>query len=147
MKTLKETFESCLSEGIIRKKDFIDIELAKSLLKSAEEDLEVSKELKEKYPSFLFRNKYEILRKLISAFLLFDKVKINNHQCLNAYVCNEHPELELNWELLEEFRILRNQISYEGREITLKTWKEYKLTFKLYINLFIKKINDKINDS
>lgn len=144
---MKKTYTSCLEQGLIRKKDFVDNELAKSLLKSSEEDIEVSKELKEKYPSFLFRNKYEVLRKLITAYLLFDKIKIDNHQCLNAYICEEHPELELSYEILETFRKIRNQINYEGRIIDIKTWKEQKIKFEVYINLFIKEVSKKLNNS
>ena len=45
MKELEEAYNQCIAEGIIRKKDEVDIEMAKSLLISAKEELESSKKI------------------------------------------------------------------------------------------------------
>ena len=86
----------------------------------------------------------QVGEEVISAFLLFDKIKIDNHQCLNAYLCLKHPELEIDWEIMETFRILRNRTCYEGKEITKEEWKEQKIRFDIYIRTFLKAVKEKI---
>lgn len=131
---LEITYDRCMAEGIIRKKEKVDIELAKSLLVSSKEEINAFREFKKsvKYYSILFRMKYEILRKLIAAYLLFERAKINNHQCMNAYLCVKHPELEMDWKILETLRIIRNEICYEGRSVDEQTWKKQNLEFEIY---------------
>lgn len=145
IKKLEDSYKECVKEGLIRKKEDIDIELAKSLLDSSKKEINVYKDLEKKikYYSIIFKSRYDILRKLISAFLLFDKVKISNHQCTNAYLCKEHPELDIEWEILEAFRVLRNKITYEGKQIDYETWKIHKPKFEVYIKTFIKEVEKK----
>jgi len=146
IKELQDVFNACLEDGIIRKKDHIDIELIKSLLDSAVKELECAKEIdkKVKYHFILFNNRYDILRKLISAFILFDKIKIENHQCINAYLCSRHPGLEIDWKILETIRIIRNKINYEGKKIDKSSWNLHKLQFDIYIVLFVNEVKKKI---
>ena len=96
--------------------------------------------------TFVFRDNYEILRSLIDAFLLFDRVKSDNHQCSNAYLCKEHPELELDWNTLESMRIIRNGINYEGKMVEAEKWKKFKLQFTIYSSAIIKEIEKKLKE-
>lgn len=146
IKELDKIYDQCMADGIIRKKEEIDIELAKTLLDSAKKELELSKKIEKiaKYYSVFFKGKYDILRELITAYLLFDKVKIDNHQCVNAYLCTKHPELEVDWKILEILRIIRNGIYYEGKQIEESAWKTHKIQFEIYIKTFIKEVEQKI---
>ncbi|HLC84473.1 MAG TPA: hypothetical protein VJH22_01640 [Candidatus Nanoarchaeia archaeon] len=67
------------------------------------------------------------------AFVRFDRIKSNNHQCLFAHLCEKHPELELDWSFLEKVRTKRNEIQYYGRPATCAEWKEIELQMMLYI--------------
>ncbi|MBW2974781.1 hypothetical protein KY366_03615 [Candidatus Woesearchaeota archaeon] len=146
------TCNKCESDGLIKFKEEIDIELIKSLMDSAKraktrikkDTRSYEKETKDY--TFIFRDNYEILRTLIDAFLLFDKVKADNHQCSNAHLCTKHSELELDWDTLESIRILRNGINYEGKTVDLEKWNKFKLQFEIYINTLTREIEKKLEE-
>lgn len=149
MENLDNAYNRCEEEGFLKKQDEIDTELIKSLLARTKEGVESFKAMEKvvKYNSILFHNKYDILREIVSAFILFDKIKSSNHLCLFAHLCKKHPELELNWEDFETFRILRNQICYEGKEVSDDVWKKIRVKFDIYIRTFIKEVENKLKPS
>ena len=137
--------------GSIREKS-VDIELIKSLTIIAEKGLafinstakNISKDSTDW--TFVFRDHYEALRGLIEAYLLFDGIEADNHQCKNAYICFKHPELELDWEFLETIRLKRNAINYRGQLLHFDEWKLFQLKFELHINLLKKEIKRKLEN-
>lgn len=152
IKSLKDAYEGCRAEGFIISLEHPDKDLVYSLLQSAKEGLERSKKIEKAFEketdnwAFTFAERYDILRKLLDAFLIFDKVKISNHLCSNAYFCIKHSNLEIDWDTLESIRILRNDINYKGIKISKDKWKFFKLKFDIYINTFIKEIEKKLSD-
>jgi len=150
---LDKAYKLCVSTGSIREKA-VDIELIKSLKLVAEKGLEFitkkSKDISKDSTdwTFVFRDYYESLRGLIEAYLLFDGIEADNHQCKNAYICFKHFKLELDWEFLETIRLKRNAIIYRGQLLKYCDWKSFKLKFELHINALRKEIElnlDKIN--
>ena len=83
---------------------------------------------------------YDALHLLVEAYLIFDKVKSNNHECLFAYLCMKHPSLELDWDFFERVRVRRNGIFYDSRPIKKEELDEDLLGFQIYISLFKKEI-------
>lgn len=85
---LEKTYKLCTSTGKIKEKS-ADIELIKSLTTVAENGIEFinrkSKDIPEESTdwTFVFRDNYESLRGLIEAYLLFDGIEADNHQCKN----------------------------------------------------------------
>lgn len=150
--SLDETYNKCLSNGKFREKNEVDLELIKSLKKVAEKGLEFikkkSKDIKKDSTdwTFVFRGYYESLRTLIEAFLLFDKIEAENHQCKNAYLCSKYTELELDWEFLETIRLKRNAINYRGQLLKHEDWDKFKLKFDLHINALKEKIDQKLEE-
>lgn len=148
---LEDVYKTCKSQGNLREKE-TDIELIKSLKLVAEKGLEFinskSKDIQKDSTdwTFVFRDYYESLRGLIEAYLLFDGIEAENHQCKNAYICFKHPELELDWEFLETIRIKRNNINYRGHLLKYDDWKDLKLKFELHINVLRKELEKKINE-
>ncbi|AJF61968.1 TPA: hypothetical protein HA239_02710 [Candidatus Woesearchaeota archaeon] len=146
---LEKTYMQCISTGIIKEKS-VDIELIKSLRTVAEKGLEFINSKSKGIPesstdwTFVFREHYESLRGLIEAYLLFDGIKADNHQCKNAYLCFKHPELELDWDFLEIIRLKRNAINYMGQLLRYRDWKILKLKFELHINALKKEIEKKL---
>ena len=148
---LDKTFKLCTSMGSIREKS-VDIELIKSLTIIAEKGLafinstakNISKDSTDW--TFVFRDHYEALRGLIEAYLLFDGIEADNHQCKNAYICFKHPELELDWEFLETIRLKRKAINYRGQLLHFDEWKLFQLKFELHINLLKKEIKRKLEN-
>lgn len=150
---LEPTYNKCQADGAIKFKKKIDDELIKSIYNSAlegQERIRISEHSYEKKSgnyAFLFTEQYDILRKLIDAFLLCNKVNCNNHQCGNAYLCTVHSDLDFDWEILESIRKLRNGIQYKGKQISEELWKSHKLKFEVYINSLIKILDKKISEA
>ena len=147
---LDKTYQLCASTGKLKEKA-ADIELIKSLKNVAEKGLEFINSKSEDIPkdstdwTFVFRDYYESLRGLIEAYLLFDGIEADNHQCKNAYLCFKHTELEMDWEFLETVRLKRNAINYKGQLLKYDDWKTLKLRFELHINALKKEIEEKLN--
>lgn len=146
---LEKTFNACVSRGLIKEK-VIDIRLIKSLNLVAEKGIGFINVKSKDIPkdsedwTFVFREHYESLRMLIEAFLLFDGIEADNHQCKNAYICFKHTELELDWEFLETIRLKRNAINYRGKLLKYDGWKQLRMKFELHINTLRKEIEKKL---
>lgn len=148
---MEKIYKICMSTGNIKEKSF-DIELIKSLKTVSEKGIEfINKKLKD-IPkdstdwTFVFRDYYESLRGLIEAYLLFDGIEADSHQCKNAYICFKHQELELDWNFLETIRLRRNSINYRGQLLNYDDWKILKLKFELHINELRREIKKKIKE-
>ena len=149
---LDHTYDKCLTIGKFKEKNTIDTELIKSLKLVAEQGLKFIKDKEKGIKkdstdwTFVFRDYYESQRNLIEAFLLFDNIEADNHQCKNAYLCSKHPELEADWNFLETIRLKRNLINYRGQMLKYEDWKSFKLQFDLHINLMKNKIEEKLKE-
>ena len=146
-KTLEEAYDSCVSQGYLnemRKVDFAKIKanlsMIDELLESARDDCN-----KQRW-SAGYDSLYDALRLLVEAFLIFDKVRSSNHQCLFAYLCCKNPELELDWGFFERIRTRRNGMNYYGEPITAEKFNKDKLGFELYTSLLMKEIVKKLKD-
>ncbi len=149
VKGLGEVYDQCVAEGNLQELEGIDIEKAKSLLDNAELDLKSIKDttsILEKNKNFgkLWSDRYEVIRQLVQGILLLEKVNSNNHQCLYAHICVKHSEWDIDWELIETMRLLRNRVHYDGRPVTEEAWKEYKLKFEVYTQTFMKLLKEKL---
>ena len=74
----------------------------------------------------------------------FEKIKIDNHRCLFAYLCEKHTELEFNWDFFEKVRTKRNGINYYGTPVEYNDWKEVELQFALYAKKLREEIKKRI---
>jgi uncharacterized protein (UPF0332 family) len=146
-KTKEEAYNDCKAEGFFRETERVDIEKIKSTLKIADEDFESARITAEnkKYNS-AYKLYYDVLHELVESFLLFDKIKSLNHQCLFSHLCIKHPELELSWEFFEKIRTKRNGINYYGEPVNEKDWKEIQLQMNIYIKSIKKEIEKKIKE-
>jgi len=120
-----------------------DIEMASSLLKISNNKLISAKELKlrEETSSSKISLNYDSVRELLEAIALINGYKIYNHVC---YVSFLKEVLNLS-ELADEFnslRIIRNDINYYGKEISIE---EAEDVIKRLINLHKELINYKDN--
>ena len=135
--------------------------LAKGEYKETDKNLDLIRKIirkssqRKKYIDFLLQQKiidweviytlyYDVLRALGEAFLIFDGVKINNHQGCFAYLCVKFPELELDWNFFEKIRSTRNRNKYEAGEISPKDWKEIEIQVKLYISTIEKELEGRL---
>lgn len=150
IRTAKDTLTKCDHEGQIKPRVEVDIELVTTLLELAEGDQQagakLAKGLEEK--NILWNNVYiayyDALHKLVEAYLIFDKISSLNHLCLFAYLCEKHPELELDWNFFEKIRTKRNGIHYYGQKVNQEDWKSINLQIKLYISTLKKALREKL---
>lgn len=149
--TQKEAFLKCRKEGRFIVIEETDLKKIKSTLTIAEGDVEAANSIKKNLPKLsnqwnsVYKLYYDALHELAESFLRFDKIKIDNHQCLFAYICEKHPELEFSWDFFEKIRTKRNGINYYGTPITFEDWKDSELQFNLYINTLKDEIKKKID--
>ena len=142
----KEAFLKCKKEGKFIIIEQIDEERIKATLTIAESDVESANILKKnllnksKQWNSVYKLYYDALHELVEAFLRFERIKIDNHQCLFAYLCETHPELDFSWDFFEKVRTKRNGINYYGMPVNFDDWRETELQF----NLYIRKLKDEI---
>ncbi len=144
--TLEEAYHQCSSGGNYLPQNDMNIEKIETMLKIIDEDLATIQELKKKNNRWntLYKLNYDVLHTLVEAFLVFDKIKSQNHQCLFAYLCTKYPELELSFDFFEKVRIKRNGIHYYGVGVNNQDWKEVELQFSLYIDLLKRDIKKRL---
>ncbi len=144
--TQQEAFLKCKKDGKFVPIEDVDFDKVKSMLSIAQTDKTsadiIIKNISENSSNWssVYKLYYDVLHQLAEAFLHLHKIKIDNHQCLFAYLTEKHADFELNWEILEKIRTKRNGINYYGTLVGYKDWKEVELPF----NLYIKKIREEI---
>lgn len=149
---LGETYKKCMSTGKFKER-IVDIERIKSLKSLSESSLEFIKPIIKTTPkaspnwTFVFREHYETLRGLIEAYILFDGIEADNHQCTNAYACLTYKTLELDWKFFETARLKRNAINYNGKTLSYDDWNVFAIQFELYIKLLHDNIEKKLNEA
>ncbi len=138
-KTLAELYLECKIQGQFKDQEIIDTDKIKTMIhlsnactSSAEKLMKTLNKNNAEW-SIVYTLIYDALRQICEALIIFDKKKIANHQCLFAYLCTNHPELEFDWNFFEKIRTKRNGIQYYGILITYNDFKEIELQMKIYI--------------
>ena len=149
-KTLAEAYADCQSDGFFRAQDEIDRYKLLTMVQLADTKAAVAKEIRQGLEpgsprwSIVYTLAYDALRELVEALVRFDKKKIANHQCLFAYACTEHADLELDWDFFEKIRTKRNGIEYYGSLAIQQDWKEVELQWSLYFDLLQRTVAEKL---
>lgn len=149
-KTQQNTNDKCKDGGLYIPLSKVDGEKINTMLNIALIDLESIKEFEkiaEKNSgkwNIIYKTYYDILHQLSEAYMLFDKIKARTHECLFCYICDNHKELELDWNFFEKIRTKRNGTTYYGQILTYKDFKEIDIQIKLYINTIKKAIEEKL---
>ena len=105
--TSGEILDKCIAEGFLRKQQEYDLNLIKSIVNIAKEDMIQLRKLiagtkqNDEGWSSIYKMAYDVIHELVDAFLRFDYVKSDNHICMFAHLCERHPELELDWQFFE----------------------------------------------
>jgi len=137
--TQNEAFMKCKKGGNFIVMEETDTEKIKSTLTIADADVEAANSIKKNLPKHsnqwnsVYKLYYDALHELVESFLRLEKIKIDNHQCLFAYLCEKHLELEFNWDFFEKVRTKRNGINYYGTPVSFENWKEVDIQFNIYI--------------
>lgn len=141
----EDVYDRCVAEGNITNQDAVDFEKINANLNIADEDLASAKDsLSKKRWNSTYKIYYDVLHVLVESYVSFDKIKVLNHQCLFAYLCEKHPELDFDWDFFEKIRTKRNGINYYGTPVKNDDWKEVEIQINLYINKLKEEIKKKI---
>lgn len=150
LKTLEQAYCSCEAGGHFRIRESVSKEqiatmfhISNIFLESAQ-DLMKGLEKKSLKWSVVYTLHYDAVRELADIIALFDNKKIANHQCLFAYLCKNHPEMDLDWNFFEKIRTKRNGLDYYGSLITYENWKEVEVQMKIYFNALKKAVEERI---
>ena len=149
-RTSKESLEKCKIKGQILTIEEFDVDHIKSLVELSDGDIKAGEKLMKGLNdnnilwNNVYNSYYDAIHKLVDAYLRFDKISSINHLCLFVYLCEKHPELELDWNFFEKIRTKRNGINYYGTSVSYKDLKEIELQIKLYIKTLKKAIEKKL---
>ena len=121
-----------------------DKQKSEALKKMAKITLERLNQTKiEEYPTNSMIDYYDIIHKLMESFSLRNGIKIKGegaHQELIEYISKEIPFDEQTRRFLQQMRIYRNRISYEGFNIN----KNYILSNQRMILKIIKRLFERL---
>ena len=149
-RSLSKMYDVCSAEGSFIPIQKDDLKKIKTMLSIAIVDYESVKvwkngaDKKGNQWNAIYKLYYDILHQLIEAYVRLDKVKARVHECLFAYICFKHPELELSWDFFEKIRTKRNGSLYYGSLINYSDWKEIEFQMELYVGVFIKELKGKV---
>ena len=149
-RTQKIIFQKCSAEGSFINLSQVDTGLIKTMHDIALLDLNTLKKWNtgEKTGgdwNALLKIGYDTLHILPAAFLQLDNIQAERHECLFAYLCEKHPELDFDWNFLDKIRTLRNKSIYYGKPASYDDWKSVEFQLILYINTLKKAVEEKLN--
>ena len=121
------------------KKTEKDKQLARSLLKTANNDIEFlnSLEITEKSARKITTNYYDILRSILEAIAIMDGYKILSHEAFTYYLIERGEDLLAS--KFDRFRKIRNGINYYGKNVQIEEAKEYSQEMLKLINILKEK--------
>ena len=125
-----------------------DKERAKNILKmvSLLED-RMREQNREKMVALIIADYYEIIKELITAVLLIDGYKNLSHIGLIEYIREKYPEFSSHEiSILNDLRMLRNRITYEGFLVEPPYLKRNELFFKAIVRKLKNLISGKLRD-
>ncbi len=138
-RSLAGIFKGCTTEGAFSPLAKIDTDQVRAMLDVALVDFETVKDWSKKAPkesgqwNAVYKLAYDVLHTLSEALLVFDRVKARTHECVFAYLCEKHPELEFGWDFFEKVRTVRNRSIYYGEPASYQHWKGIEIQIILYI--------------
>ena len=151
-RTPKDAMIYCERKGQLLPLQEIDKEFIQSVIELSNADVESGKKIMQGLDdtstlwSNVYAAYYDALHKLVDAYVRFDRITSLNHLCLYAYICEKHPELELNWEFFERVRTKRNGVHYYAQKATRNDWKEVEIQFYVYIKTMKKSVEEKLKN-
>ena len=100
-----------------------DIKRAKSLIETADERINLIKEINEKNCNFVFEDYYTSILELLQALAFIKGFNISNHVCLGLYL-KEILKREDLYFIFDDLRYKRNSLIYYGNKMDFETAKQ-----------------------
>ncbi|MGD9276576.1 MAG: hypothetical protein PVJ67_05365 [Candidatus Pacearchaeota archaeon] len=100
---------------------------------------------KDKFSSLIISCYYEIIKELITILLLIDGYKTLSHKDLIVYLKSNYSEISSSEIMLvDNLRIVRNRISYEGTKIDFSYLENKEIKIKQIIKKLKSLVNNKL---
>jgi len=128
-------WDICEKENI--RKVSVDEDKIDSILKmcSARFKFVKKQEIDKETASIITENYYEIIKELLTALLLKNGLKSDNHECLISYFKKNYPNYEYEINIIYELKNIRNRISYDGmfvdKQYLIKNMLEFEHIIKI----------------
>jgi len=134
---MKEIIDWKTCEKNYVKKVSPDINKINSILKMCDIRLRFTEkqEIDNETASILTGDYYEIIKELLTALLLKNGLKSDNHECLISYLKEKHSKYEYEINIIHELKNIRNRINYDGIFVDKSYLIRNKLEFKHIIDL------------
>ena len=122
----------------------IDKDKISSILKMCFVRLKFAKkqEINDETASLITEDYYETIKELLTALLLKNGLKSNNHECLISYFKKNYPNYEYETNIIYELKNIRNRINYDGFFIEKQYLIKNKLEFEHIIELLVRLIKE-----
>lgn len=127
------SWKKCERE-FIRKVE-IDLQRTTSIEKKALRRLNRARNSKE--IDFAVEDYYEVIKELLTAYLLKNGLRSSNHQCLISYFLKENKNMESEAILIQQMSFFRNRFTYYGEDIPSEFHTENKENFEKIIKLLL----------
>ena len=117
-----------------------DNEKIKSLVSTATKRIKVIKsiDLNQDSASFIVEGYYEVIKELLTAYLLRNGLRSKNHQCLITYFSIHNKEYEHETTLISQLSFYRNRLEYYGELIPIEFYEQNKKSIQEIITLLFK---------
>ncbi len=116
----------------------------KSIIKVADARLKAIQQIKKdkETVSIITEGYYEVIKEFLTALLLKNGLKSDNHECLISYFKKEYGQYEHEIITLYELKNIRNRINYDGIFVKESYLEMNELEFKHIISLLKKMISE-----
>ena len=95
---------------------------------------------KETMISFIVEGLYEVIKELLTAYLLHHGMRSQNHQCLITFFYKKNPDYEAEANLISQMSYYRNRLTYYGETIPKEFYEKNKNEIDKIIKLIDKLI-------
>jgi len=107
-------WQQCLEDHI--KKVNPDNEKIKSIIRMCDIRLKILKQIRidKETASVIASDYYEVIKELLTALLLKNHLKSDNHECLISFFKQNFLEYEYEANIIHQLKDIRNRVSYDG---------------------------------
>lgn len=91
--------------------------------------------LDENTASIIASDYYEVIKELLTALLLKNSMKSDNHECLISFFKHSFPKYEYEAKIMYQLKDVRNRASYDGIFVKKEYINSNKLEFEHIIKL------------
>src|SRR3989344_7695036 len=122
------------------KKVEIDEERIKSIIEKSMKRLKRARKTKiaEENADFIVEDYYEVIKELLTAYLLKNGLRSKNHQCLISYFYKQNKNYEKESYIISQMSFFRNKLEYYGEDIPFEFLKNNKEKFEEIVEILLK---------